>query len=125
MQPIYLQIYEQLKSQIVAGKYAEGDLLPSENELCAIYNSTRMTIRKALQELVQDGYIYRKHGKGSIVSSTRKSLGLLSIKGWTDVVAGTNKHGITTIIEEMSVGNLKGSIFNHLPLSENTEDNFY
>lgn len=125
MQPIYLQIYEQLKSEIAVGNYAEGDLLPSENELCNTYNSTRMTVRKALQELVQDGYIYRKQGKGSIVSSTRKSLGLLSIKGWTDGVAGTNKHGTTTIIEEMSVRKLSDSVFKHLLLPEDINTDFY
>lgn len=123
--PIYIQIYEQLKSEIAAGSYEEGDLLPSENELSEKYNSTRMTVRRALQELVQDGYIYRKQGKGSIVSSTRKSLGLLSIKGWTDVVAGTKKHGTTTILEDMSVRKLHESTFNHLLAKEDSNADFY
>lgn len=122
--PIYVQIYEQLKSDIAVGKYAEGDLLPSENELCEKYSSTRMTVRRALQELVQDGYIYRKQGKGSIVSSTRRSLGLLSIKGWTDVV-GAKKHGTTTLLEEMSLRKLNGSMFNHLLIEEDQEAEFY
>lgn len=123
--PIYIQIYEQLKNEIAAGSYEEGDLLPSENELCEKYNSTRMTVRRALQELVQDGYIYRKQGKGSIVSSTRRSLGLLSIKGWTDVVVGTRKHGTTTILEEMSLRKLNELIFSHLLIKDDKIADFY
>lgn len=123
--PIYVQIYEQLKSEIAVGNYVEGDLLPSENELSNTYGSTRMTVRKALQELVQDGYIYRKKGKGSIVSSTRKSLGLLSIKGWTDVVAGSNKHGKTELIESISLKKLDTQIFQHIALEADDESNFY
>jgi GntR family transcriptional regulator/GntR family frlABCD operon transcriptional regulator len=123
--PIYIQIYEQLKNEIAAGSYVEGNLLPSENELCEKYNSTRMTVRRALQELVQDGYIHRKQGKGSIVSSTRRSLGLLSIKGWTDVVAGSKKHGTTAILEEMTIRQLNGPMFSHLLIKEDEAADFY
>lgn len=123
--PIYIQIYEQLKNEIAAGRFNEGDLLPSENELSEKYNSTRMTVRRALQELVQDGYIYRKQGKGSIVSSTRKSLGLLSIKGWTDVVVGTNKHGTTTVLEEMSIQKLNEPMFKHISTDKDAAADFY
>jgi GntR family transcriptional regulator/GntR family frlABCD operon transcriptional regulator len=123
--PIYVQIYEQLKREIAVGSYVEGDLLPSENELCNTHNSTRMTVRKALQELVQDGYIYRKQGKGSIVSSTRKSLGLLSIKGWTDVVAGSNKHGNTELIEKISLRKLDTSTFKHIMMEADEGNDFY
>jgi GntR family transcriptional regulator/GntR family frlABCD operon transcriptional regulator len=123
--PIYVQIYEQLKGEITVGNYVEGDLLPSENELCNTYGSTRMTVRKALQELVQDGYIYRKQGKGSIVSSTRKSLGLLSIKGWTDVVAGSNKHGNTELIEKVSLRKLDTSTFQHIMMEADESNDFY
>jgi DNA-binding GntR family transcriptional regulator len=123
--PIYVQIYQQLKREIAAGSYVEGDLLPSENELCNRHNSTRMTVRKALQELVQDGYIYRKQGKGSIVSSTRKSLGLLSIKGWTDVVAGSNKHGNTELIEKISLRKLDTSTFQHIMMEVDESNDFH
>ncbi len=81
--PLYKKLFEDLKVQIEAGKYQIGDLLPSENDLCELYHTTRPTVRQALSELSTMGYIVRKHGKGSVVSEPRKGLGILSIKGFT------------------------------------------
>ncbi len=97
--PLYRQIQASLKEKITSGKYEEGGLLPSENELCGEFNATRMTIRQALNELVREGYITRQHGKGSTVSASRKSLGLLSMKGWTEIVIASDRHGKTLILE--------------------------
>ena len=82
----YQKLYALLKSQIQVGNYKEGDLLPSENELSATHKIARMTVRRALQELADEGYIKKIKGKGSIVSATRQSLGLLSFKGFSEVV---------------------------------------
>jgi DNA-binding GntR family transcriptional regulator len=65
----YQTIYETLKQQIQRGEFQEGELIPSENELWQQFQTTRMTIRQALAELVREGYIIRKHGKGSIVKT--------------------------------------------------------
>lgn len=82
----YRQIQETLKKQIQHGEYEVGDYLPSENELCATYNITRTTARKALEELQKEGFIIRQHGKGSMVHERRESLGLLTVKGFSEVV---------------------------------------
>ena len=84
----YQTIYETLKKKIQAGQFQEGQLLPSENELCTQFQNTRMTIRQALNELVNEGYIVRGHGKGSIVKTQIKRLGLLTFKGFSEVVEG-------------------------------------
>ena len=47
-----------------------------------------MTIRQALNELVNEGYIVRRHGKGSIVKTQIKRLGLFTFKGFSEVVEG-------------------------------------
>jgi DNA-binding GntR family transcriptional regulator len=75
-----------LKNDMLAGKLKEGALLPSENELAVKYDMARSTVRQALASLEREGYIEKHQGKGSIVSSTRKNLGILSIKGFTSVV---------------------------------------
>lgn len=95
--PHYRRLQETIKTQILSGIYKEGDLLPSENELCALYNVARSTVRQALSELVIDGYIFKKKGKGSIVSAKRKSLGLLSFRGFSEVI-GTTEHVVKTVI---------------------------
>ena len=82
----YRQIQEFLKKQIQHGEYEVGDYLPSENELCATYNITRTTARKALEELQKEGFIIRQHGKGSQVRERRDSLGLLTVKGFSEAV---------------------------------------
>lgn len=87
MEPAHYQkLYALLKSQIQVGFFKEGDLLPSENDLSSRHNIARMTVRRALMELANEGYILKVKGKGSIVSATRKSLGLLSFKGFSEVV---------------------------------------
>lgn len=93
--PLYKKVFEELKSQIDSGLYKMGDLLPSENELCKLYFTTRPTVRQALNDLSNLGYIVRQHGKGSIVSEPKNGLGILSLKGST---AGVGKHNLKTAI---------------------------
>jgi DNA-binding GntR family transcriptional regulator len=70
-----------LRKQISNGVYKAGDILPSENELYLTYKVTQPTIRQALALLVNDGYIKKHQGKGSIVQELPKGLGILSIEG--------------------------------------------
>jgi GntR family transcriptional regulator/GntR family frlABCD operon transcriptional regulator len=87
----YKEVLVYLKEQIQRGKYNIGDYLPSENELCIQFNITRTTARKALEELQKEGFIVKIRGKGSRVAERRKSLGLLSVKGFSEAV-GENVH---------------------------------
>jgi len=82
----YKQVQNFLKLQIQKGDYVVGDFLPSENELCASFSITRTTARKALEELMKEGFIERQQGKGSIVRERRQSLGLLNVKGFSEAV---------------------------------------
>lgn len=93
--PLYKQVIDDLKALIDKGQYKKGELLPSENDLCRTYNTTRVTIRQALSGLINMGYIVRKHGKGSIVSEPKKGLGILSLSG---VTAGVGDQTLTTNI---------------------------
>lgn len=95
----YQRIHDSLKQQILSGMYPTGSLLPSENELCITFQTTRMTVRQALNELVRDGFIERRHGKGSIVTSELPALGLLSFRGFSEVVGKANHEVRTTFLE--------------------------
>jgi len=77
------QLYEVLRKDIEEGVYSEGDLLPSENELCRTYGLTRPTVRQALISLSYDGYIITRQGKGSIVQNNPRGIGILSVAGTT------------------------------------------
>jgi GntR family transcriptional regulator/GntR family frlABCD operon transcriptional regulator len=95
--PQYKILHNDLKNKILSGKLQEGELLPSENVLCNEYNCTRSTVRKALDGLLNEGYIIKKQGKGSIVHMKRNSLGLLSFRGFSDVL-GNKKQKIHSIL---------------------------
>lgn len=93
--PHYKRLYELLRKQINEGTFIEGDLLPSENELCKSHSVTRPTVRHALEALLHEGYIKKHKGKGSIVHQIPDGIGILSIKGTTSAVG---KHNLKTKI---------------------------
>jgi GntR family transcriptional regulator/GntR family frlABCD operon transcriptional regulator len=99
--PQYKQLYEELRQQIISGRYKQGDLLPSENELCARYGITRPTVRHALDALLNEGIIIKRQGKGSIVYGPPNGIGILSISGTTSVLGRHNLQ--TRILSKPSV----------------------
>ena len=88
--PQYRKLYEVLRKHILDGVYREGDLLPSENELCQLYGMTRPTVRQALSTLANDGFIRKHQGKGSIVNILPRDIGILSVSGTTSAVGDRN-----------------------------------
>lgn len=84
--PQYRKLYELLRKHILSGVFNEGDLLPSENELSAAHGMTRPTVRHALDNLVKDGLILKKQGKGSIVRKPPQNIGILSIAATASAV---------------------------------------
>ena len=88
--PRYKQVYETLRRHIADGVYSAGDLLPSEHELSIVHHVARPTVRRALDQLVADGFILKHQGKGSIVKGAPKGIGILSLSGTTSAVGREN-----------------------------------
>lgn len=65
--PVYIEIVEDIKGKINKGELKPGDDLPSETALCGEYDTSRMTVRKSLGILSNEGYIYSVPGKGYFV----------------------------------------------------------
>ncbi len=61
------QVYEQLKEQLINGVWKQGDKIPSENELVALFNVSRVTVRQALSKLITLGLLETKLGEGTYV----------------------------------------------------------
>ena len=76
--PLHAQIYADIRDLIVSGELEPDAMLPSENMLCAKYNTTRRTVREALKHLEQDGVVYAKPKKGYFVQ--RPALGSFTIE---------------------------------------------
>lgn len=65
------QIMEQLATQIIDGKLAAGEQLPTERELAVVFNVTRSRVREALRALSLIGMIVIKPGEGTFVSDNK------------------------------------------------------
>ena len=65
--PLYEQVVNTLRDQIVSGVYRKGDLLPSEKDLIDSMGVSRITVRKALSILAESGLIETSKGRGSVV----------------------------------------------------------
>ena len=70
--PKYQHIKDELKQQIISGKFENGDKFYTEAELIKIYDVSSITVVRALNDLAADGYIVRQQGKGTFVSRARK-----------------------------------------------------
>lgn len=66
--PIYVQIREALRAEITREVLKRGEKLPSENELASQFKVSRMTIRESIEDLVDEGLLYRRHGVGTFVA---------------------------------------------------------
>lgn len=82
--PKYQLIYQHYVKKIESGELKDGERLPTEEELCLLFDASRATVRNALKELAYRGYIVKKHSKGSFVRSGEASMSLDSLQGFTD-----------------------------------------
>ncbi len=75
--PLHRQLFLVLRDEIARGAIAAGDPLPTEQALCEQFGVSRITVRRALADLADQGYIERRHGVGSFarqpVASVRRS----------------------------------------------------
>jgi GntR family transcriptional regulator len=69
--PLYIQLKESIRSSILSGQLKYEEKIPTEIELSEIYKISRITVRKAIVELVEEGYLVKKQGKGTFVSKPK------------------------------------------------------
>ncbi len=91
-QPVYLQLVELVRDKINQGEYSFGDSIPSEREIAEQYGINRMTVRKALDILVDEMLLVRIQGKGTFVRMPKLVQDMRSIGGFSEFLEG---RGIT------------------------------
>ena len=69
--PIYYQMAKLLEKEIIQGNLKPGESLPPESEISARYGISRMTVRRAISELISAGMVYSQKGKGTFVAKPR------------------------------------------------------
>lgn len=82
--PLYKQLMQKIRSDIAAGVYPVHSRIPSEQELCDTYQVSRVTVRKALAELTQEGLLKRHQGKGTFVDTPRLCKDLKDVNSFHD-----------------------------------------
>ena len=76
MVPIYEQLMEQIKSDIIQSELKEGEALPSVRTLAGELRIGALTVKKAYDKLEEEGFVTTVHGKGTYVSASDKQLAL-------------------------------------------------
>ena len=76
MVPIYEQLMEQIKSDIIQSELKEGEGLPSVRTLAGELRISALTVKKAYDKLEEEGFVTTVHGKGTYVSASDKQLAL-------------------------------------------------
>jgi GntR family transcriptional regulator len=77
--PLYYQLITLIKRNISVGLLKEGDMLPSELELCNTFNISRTTVRQAIGELESEGFVVRRRGKGTFLCKPKMKRNLNNI----------------------------------------------
>ncbi|MFV0414564.1 MAG: GntR family transcriptional regulator [Oscillospiraceae bacterium] len=71
--PLYYQVKGILLNEIKSGNVAVGEPIPTESQLCKMYQISRSTVRQAISELVQEGWLVRKTSKGTFVTNPEQT----------------------------------------------------
>jgi len=92
--PLYLAVQEDLFDRIYRGEFKSGDPIPTEEQLGAHYGVSRITVRRALDELSRRGVIVRQQGVGTFVKDARDSVRSLRLTASLDDLLPLNRHEI-------------------------------
>lgn len=95
----YQLIRDELLEDIESGRLRAGDRVPSENELVARFGVSRMTARRALQELADAGFLLRTRGLGSFVADSRPTSSMLEVRNIGDEIAERGHRHSSEVLE--------------------------
>jgi len=104
-EPLYSQLKNIIIEKIEKGEYPSGSKIPSEQELCELYDISRPTVRQAISELTSSGYLYKEKGKGTFVSNPKTVVNAKSYTGFTDSILDNDMTGERKIISAETLTN--------------------
>ena len=101
--PVYVQVMDLIIAKIEDGVLREEMKLPSERELCHLYDVSRTTIRQAMSELERDGYINTHKGRGSFVAKKRFNQDMSALLSLTESMKKLGKTISTAVVESSQI----------------------
>lgn len=120
--PLYYQLKKDIIRLIDEGKFNKGDKIPSERKLCAYHNVSRMTVNKAIEQLVQEGYLYREQGKGTFVAEWEQTRIISPLSSFTSEM---EKRGFSSFTRLKKWGKIKAGVELADRLQIEPEDKLY
>lgn len=96
--PIYIKIHNQLRENIEDVKWKVGERIPAERELANQFSVSRMTLRQAIQELVDEGILERRVGSGTFVANRKVQERMSGVTSFTDLMKSIGKVPSSTTI---------------------------
>ena len=106
--PFYHQLEQIIKSQIVIGQFVPGEQIPTERELCEIYGVSSITARQAILNLVKEGVVVRRQGKGTFVTEKMRDIKTVETLQFTGHLEDMIPQGLEELkIEVLDIVNIK------------------
>jgi len=117
--PIYRQIRDVLVNEI-QGQYKAGESLPAENELALRFSVNRHTLRRAIDELVTDGLVERRHGKGVFVLEPTINYSIGRTTRFTETLQSQGRSTTSRVLRKQVIP-ARGTIASRLQISDRDE----
>lgn len=119
--PLYLQLKEVILENINTGTFIPLKKIPSENDLSTKYNISRITVRKAIESLVEEGYLTKRQGKGTFVSEISVNKNYEGIVGYGNIMINQGKKPKRKVLTLEYLNNGNYEIKEALGLSSNSD----
>lgn len=97
--PIYYQLYKLMEEHIRRGDLKPGEALPTENELATRFEISRMTVRRAISELVSDDMVYAQQGRGTFVATPKLDNIIFELNDFNEEIKRRGLNYKTTLLE--------------------------
>lgn len=111
--PLYHQLRQALLEPMERGHWKEGDPIPTEREICDTYNVSRITVRRAVSELVREGYLVSQQGKGTFVARPKIQRQLSQLRSFSEEIAATGLRAgsrLLSLRQEPALGDVASAL---------------
>ncbi|MDD4188536.1 MAG: GntR family transcriptional regulator [Eubacteriales bacterium] len=112
--PLYSQLKQMIAEKIENGEYPPDSKIPSEQEFCEEFEISRPTVRQAINELTNNGLLYRMKGKGTFVTKLKSVIEIKNYNGFTDSILDSQVPGDREFIRTGVVSNKKLKFLNEI-----------
>lgn len=113
---LHRQLFNVLRDQIVRGVFASGALIPKEEELCAQFSVSRITVRRALADLEGLGLVEKRQGRGTFVSQDLPPARQMATLGYLDTLRQVSDETVVVVVGFERV-QAPGDIAEHLQIA--------